>query len=139
MHVSRLLSRTLAWLRESLSGNVVPRLPGAGPEQDDDRLSVVMRVHPTRSVHVRVGGEVDRDNAVQLRNRLLDAVRCAARHRSVTLDLGGVSMLDAAGVSALVAVHEAARARSVKVRAVGLQPFVRRVAEITGLGALLSD
>jgi RNA polymerase sigma-B factor len=138
MHVSRLLSRTLLWLRESLTTNVVPRWPGVGADEEDGRLTVVMRVDTTRSVQVRVNGELDRDNAVQLRRLLLDAVRCAARHRGVRLDMSGVSMLDAAGVAALLAVHEAARARQVTVRAVGLQPFVRRIAEISGLGALLS-
>jgi RNA polymerase sigma-B factor len=139
MHVSRLLSRTLDWLRESLLNNAAPRWPGTETDQEDERLVVVTRVQRTRSVHVKVAGEVDRDNSLQLRKLLLDAVRYAAREQSVTLDLSGVSMLDAAGVSALLAVHEAARARAVTVRAVGLQPFVRRIAEISGLGALLAD
>jgi len=47
-------------------------------------------------------------------------------------------MLDAAGVAALLAVHQAARARGVKVRAVGLPPFIRRIAEIAGLRELLT-
>jgi RNA polymerase sigma-B factor len=139
MHVSRLLSRTLEWLRESLLSNAAPRWPGPESDQADDRLAVVTRVRRNRSVLVKVDGEVDRDNSLQLRKLLLDAVRYAALEQSVTLDLSGVSMLDATGVSVLLAVHEAARARAVRVHAVGLQPFVRRIAEISGLGALLSD
>jgi RNA polymerase sigma-B factor len=139
MHVSRLLARALLWLREGMLNNTEPRWPGADPESGDDRLSVDVRIRRGRSVHVRAAGEADRDNAQYLRSVLLDAVRCAGRHQTVTLELSGLSMLDSAGVAALLAVHELARTRGVRVQAVGLTPFVRRIAEISGLGALLPD
>jgi RNA polymerase sigma-B factor len=139
MHVSRLLNRTLRWLREQMLGNSPSPWPGGDPEPDDGRLRIEVRTLERRAVVVRAAGEVDRDNARQLREVLLEAVGYAGRHRTLTLDLNGVSMLDAAGVSALVAAHESARARGVTVRAVGLSPFARRIAEVTGLGALLTE
>ncbi|BBH67584.1 hypothetical protein ACTI_42690 [Actinoplanes sp. OR16] len=136
MHVSRLLSRTLGWLRTALMSDTVPPWPG-GPEPATDgrvRVSVTKTDGPVR---LRVRGEVDRDNADQLREPVLALVRQAAPGTRIVLDLTGVPLLDATGVRILLAVHEAARVRRVAVTATGLQPYVRRVAEIAGLRALL--
>ena len=91
----------------------------------------------TGTLRVRVTGEVDRDNAVQLRDALLRAVRRTSGRGRITVDLSRVPLLDAAGVGVLVAVREAARARDVAVTVTGLQPFVRRVGQISGLSAML--
>jgi RNA polymerase sigma-B factor len=72
-----------------------------------------------------------------LRTAVQAAVGRARPGTPVTLDLTRMPMLDAAGIAALLAVHQAARARGVQLRAVGLQPFVRRIAEISGLRELL--
>jgi RNA polymerase sigma-B factor len=136
MHVSRLLSRTLGWLREALLSDTVPAWPG-GPADAPETLTVVARPEADGRLCVRVFGEVDRDNADRLRTAVQAAVGRARPGTPVTLDLTRMPMLDAAGIAALLAVHQAARARGVQLRAVGLQPFVRRIAEISGLRELL--
>jgi RNA polymerase sigma-B factor len=137
MHVSRLLTRTLLWLRAGMLDSTPPPWPASELDPHDGRLRLDLQTRPGRCVLVRAAGEVDRANAAQLRETLLEAVRCAGRRGTVTLDMSGVSMLDSAGVSALLAAHESARVRAVRVRAVGLTPIIRKIAEITGLGAVL--
>ncbi|MEU4693555.1 sigma-70 family RNA polymerase sigma factor [Actinoplanes sp. NPDC023714] len=137
MHVSRLLSRTLGWLRAALLSDTVPPWPGSPEPEDDGRVRVTVEPGDGRPVRLHVHGEVDRDNAGRLREPVLAVVRQAAPGTRMVLDLGGVPLLDAAGIGVLIAVHEAARVRGVTVTATGLQPYVRRVARIAGLQAML--
>ena len=135
MHVSRLLSRCLFRLREAMLTDAAPRW---SPDDDEGRLAVETgRV--SGEVRVTVSGEVDRDNAHDLSDALLNVVRCTVAGQAVTVDLAGVPLLDAAGVAALVAVHEAARVRDVRVTVAGLRPHVRHVVVVSGLRALLPD
>ena len=117
--------------------DTVPAWPG----EDDDlpgRFRHTAVVTAPGRLEVAVTGEIDRDNAPQLRRTLLELVARSARARALRLDLGGVPLLDAAAVGVLLAVHEAARVRGVTVTVTGLRPFVRRVAEVSGLSALLA-
>jgi RNA polymerase sigma-B factor len=137
MHVSRLLSRTLTWLRTAMLSDEPP--PWRGTDRDVVEVSPVITVRPGGPgvIRVFVSGELDRDNADQLRRGLLRPVGRAAAGSRVEIDLGGVALLDASAVSALLAVHEAARVREVTVTAVSLQPFARKVAMMAGLGFML--
>jgi RNA polymerase sigma-B factor len=136
MHVSRLLARALAWLREALLSDVVPRWPGNDVDPMDSRI-VVSRPGDAGVIEVQVLGEVDRDNADRLRDLLLTALDRVADASRVTVDLSRMPLLDAAGIRVLLAVAEAARVRAITVRLTGMQPFVRRIAEISGLRGLL--
>jgi RNA polymerase sigma-B factor len=134
MHVSRLLSRALAGLREAMLTDSVPRRRA---EEDETRLDIVSQVIAGGGVRLRVAGEIDRDNAHELSDAALGTVCRVARRQTVVLDLAGVPFVDAAGVAALVAVHEAARVREVTVTVTGLQPHVRTIVAVSGLRALL--
>ncbi|HEV7960928.1 MAG TPA: sigma-70 family RNA polymerase sigma factor [Actinoplanes sp.] len=137
MHVSRLLARALSWLREAMLTDVVPRWI-AGDPAHDGRLTITTRPTSAAVLYVHVAGEIDRDNARQLTDALLTVVRQATAGYSIAVDLARVPLLDAAGVAALLAVHEAARVRNVAVTVVGLQPHVRKIAVVAGLQALLT-
>ncbi|WP_250007754.1 sigma-70 family RNA polymerase sigma factor [Actinoplanes sp. M2I2] len=136
MHVSRLLNRTLEWLRTAMLTEDTPAWHGESTDTAETNPVVAVRRQPT-GLRVVVAGEVDRDNAGLLREALLRLVRRAPAGSRLEIDLAAVPLLAAAGVAALLAVHEAARIRRIEVTAVGVQPFVRRIAAITGLGALL--
>jgi RNA polymerase sigma-B factor len=136
MHVSRLLSRALTWLREAMLSDTPPRWTAV--DDTDHRLEVLMTAEAD-GTRARVTGEIDRDNADHLREVLLGAIRCCGGGHRMLVDLSGVPLLDAAGVGVLLAVHEAARVRHVPVRVVGLQPYVARIVMISGLGALLEQ
>jgi len=134
MHVSRLLSRVLTWLREAMLTDSVPRWPGTELDEPDDEPRVSVRA-TAKAVHVGVAGEIDRDNAAAVRRRLLDAL--ATEARTATVDLRRVPLIDAAGAAVLRSAHEVARARGIDLRLVGLQPFVQRTLAACGLRALL--
>ncbi len=134
MHVSRLLSRALAWLRSAMLSDTPP--PWTGAEQEDHHVKVTIGRDRDGVPRAWVAGEVDRDNADHLREELLTAVG-GTRSGLLVVDLADVPFLDAAGIGVLVAVHEAARVRSVRVRVTGLRPYVAQVVAATGLGNLL--
>jgi len=135
MHVSRLLARALAWLRQAMLSDTVP--PWTGSDETDHRLAVATRFHGD-VIETRVCGEIDRDNADHLRDELLAVLRDGGRMRRLLVDLAGVPLLDAAGIGVLVAVHEAARVRGVEVKATGLQAYVEKIVAASGLRDLLT-
>ncbi len=136
MHVSRLLSRALAWLREAMLSDTPPRWEGAGPQAEH-----VMRVAVHRAdgvLTVRVRGEVDRDTAERLRMSLRHAVGKAAGDEMV-VDLSGVPLVDAAGVAVLLDAVSAASVAGVAMSLRGAQAYVARILAVSGLGAVLEN
>jgi anti-anti-sigma factor len=84
------------------------------------------------TARVAVVGEVDLSTAHVLRDRLLGALRGQAP-AVLDVDLAGVTFLDCTGISALVAVRNAAMDTGCQVRVTHPQPIVRRVLDVTGL------
>ena len=122
MHVSRLLSRALSWLREAMLQDAPSSWDGGGhPGGPGMRVSVSQS---GGQLTVHVTGEVDRDTAGRLRNGLRHAVRLAGPDR-VVADLSGVPLIDAAGVAVL---EEAG------VPVTGARPYVARILVLAGLG-----
>jgi anti-anti-sigma factor len=81
-------------------------------------------------------GEVDLAEAADL----YSATRTALRDhgvRKLVLDFAGVTFLDCAGVSALVATAETARAQGAVAVVINCRPLVYRVLDLTGVAGLL--
>jgi RNA polymerase sigma-B factor len=135
MHVSRLLSRGLTWLRAAMLSDSPPPWTGReGIFQQDD-----MRVRVSRAasvVTVRVSGEVDRETADRLRRSLRSAVASAAAGRLI-VDLSGMPLADAAAVAVLRDACVAAALAHVPVALIGVQAHVAPV--IAALGLPLSQ
>ncbi|GAB2583352.1 hypothetical protein Aab01nite_84660 [Paractinoplanes abujensis] len=138
MHVSRLINRTLAWLRTAMLTDEVPAwqpdgagTPGAGPVLDIRRTA-------TGSVRVVVLGEVDRDNADPLQRDLLRVIGRASAGTVVEIHLGGVPLLTAAGAWALRNAYDAGRVRRVAVSIVAAPPLLRQMAAVAGLGPMMT-
>jgi len=80
---------------------------------------------------VEICGEIDILSAPQLRDQLLWVIR---RHGpQLTLDLGGVTFLDCAGINALLATRRRARLEDGWVRVVRVSPPVRRTISLLAL------
>jgi len=136
MHVSRLLSRALGWLREAMLSDAPPRWEGVnGPETHNIRITVTREVGLRT---VRVQGEVDRDTAGRLRMSLRQAVSVAGGER-VVVDLAAVPLVDAAGVAALVDAASAAAVAQVELALTGAQPHVACILRVSGLEQLLAE
>lgn len=139
MHVSRLLSRTLTWLRQAMLNDSAPRWESGGANPDRPTLKLSVRhcgEHPRGWTVVTVAGEVDRDTADQLRKGLTEAIT-AGRAPELVVDLREVPFIDAAGIAALLTSHEAARRERVRLRLANTQPYVRRSLVVAGLEPLL--
>jgi RNA polymerase sigma-B factor len=135
MHVSRTLSRTLAWLREAMVSDTVPRWRGAGVPSE----SLTMRVSTCRTdqgLTVRVVGEVDRDSAERLRLGLRHAIQAAAGIGHLIIDLTDMPLIDAAGLAVLT---EAAETAEPALQLVGVQRYVARVLAVAGLSKYVQD
>jgi RNA polymerase sigma-B factor len=128
MHVSRLLTRTLTWLRTAMLSDTLPPWTGAG--SPEHRVVVTTRAD---GLHAAIHGEIDRDSAPQVRRDLLTVVGTCVRGRPLTVDLSPVSLLSAAGIAMLIAVYKAARGRDVTMLLTGAQPDVARVLALSGL------
>jgi RNA polymerase sigma-B factor len=134
MHVSRLLSRALAWLREALLSDTPPPWTGSGGPGH--------YVHTSSGpdgVRAVVSGEIDRDNANQVRRELLAAAGTCGHGRRLEIDLSGVPLLSAAGIGILSAVQSVVRGRDIRMVVTGAQPYVARVLAISGLRELLDE
>ncbi|MEV4281858.1 SigB/SigF/SigG family RNA polymerase sigma factor [Actinoplanes xinjiangensis] len=134
MHVSRLLSRALTWLREAMLSDEPPHWDG-----DSRGSRPGMQVSVAREgdgLVVRVRGEVDRDTADRLRIGLRHAI--AGRGvPSVLVDLTAVPLVDAAGVSVLLESAQTAARTGVGFGVTGAQPYVARILAVSGLAGVL--
>ncbi|MFI1991716.1 SigB/SigF/SigG family RNA polymerase sigma factor [Actinoplanes sp. NPDC020271] len=132
MHVSRLLSRALTWLREAMLSDTTPPWTGSGGSEH----RVLVTTGPD-GVHARVHGEIDRDNAHVVRRELLNAGGSCGHGRRLVVDLSGVPLLSAAGIAMLGAVHTVARGRNVTMLVTGVPAYAIRILEISGMRALV--
>lgn len=126
MHVSRLLSRTLTWLRHALLSDAPPHWGDVDEGGlDTPRLRLTTTPAGNGALTVAVGGEIDRDSADELRQAILNGL--ARRPKALNLDLSGVPFMDAAAVAALVCGYQESRRAAVDLRLRGIQPHVRRI------------
>jgi len=137
MHVSRLLTRVLYWLRQAMLSDVRPRWE-YGTDLRADHQDVTISLQRGAGVlTVAVSGEVDRDSAARLRMGLREAVS-EARPDRVIVDLSAVSLIDAAGVAVLLDAASAAAVAEVPLSLSGAQPYVARVLGMSGMSGLLA-
>ena len=84
---------------------------------------------------VTVTGEVDIDTAPQLAAALIES---AVAGRRVVVDLGAVTFLDAAGLTALLSAHHVARQTNGSIVLRTVPRMVARILSITGLDQVLT-
>ncbi|HEU5111229.1 MAG TPA: STAS domain-containing protein [Micromonosporaceae bacterium] len=104
---------------------------------ESPQLSIDVTCPSLDTARAAVVGEVDLATAQILRESLLDVLR---EHPPavLTVDLSGVTFLDCAGISALVAAHNAAVAGGCQLSVTGSRPIVRQLLDLTGLLGILS-
>jgi RNA polymerase sigma-B factor len=137
MHVSRLLSHALAWLREAMLSDARPAWTGRTEALSSPELRLAVD-RTDDEVTVRVAGEVDRDCAPRLRLCLRHAVATARGDRMV-VDLSGVPLVDAAGVATLIDCASAASVAGVPLTIAGAGIAVRPLLKLSGLAQILAS
>jgi anti-anti-sigma factor len=94
-----------------------------------------MRVRPGLSgPTVEVGGEIDLESGPRLHDQLCSVMQ--AYGPRLTVDLTGVTFIDCAGLSALLASRRAAQGLGGGMRLAQMSCCVRRLIEVTGLQRL---
>jgi anti-anti-sigma factor len=102
------------------------------PENASTQLHIDTSYPSPATARVAVSGEVDLATADVLRDSLLGVLRDETP-TMLGVDFAGVTFLDCAGISALVAVRNAAARTGRQLRITHAQPIVRRVLDLTGL------
>jgi anti-sigma B factor antagonist len=96
-----------------------------------DSTDLQVDVLSTAPLVVTVSGEIDIATGPKLREELLGAIR---RHGArLALDLDGVTFMDCAGISVLLAAHRHARLEDGWVRVLRASRRARKVLMLTGL------
>lgn len=110
--------------------STAPRLPDGLAAPADDRLAIETVRCDGRSAVVSVRGDLDVSTAAQLWSLLQEHL--TAGRRFLRLDLGAVTFVDAAAVTAIVEVHHEALYRRGTLVLVGVTALVAKVLSLTG-------
>ncbi|MFE2324345.1 STAS domain-containing protein [Streptomyces sp. NPDC059385] len=100
-------------------------------------LCVCVTACPDSGARCKVVGEIDFDNAAQLRQTLLTAL--AAHRGGVSLDLSAVMFCDCSGLSVLLRARRYASDQHLSLRISAVSRPVRRLLELTGTASLLTE
>ncbi|MER6436004.1 STAS domain-containing protein [Streptomyces sp. NPDC001185] len=106
--------------------------------QDTTEQPIPLSITQTAAGGIRVlvvSGEIDHDNADQLRQAL--RIDVGGEPRAV-LDLGGVTFMDSSAINVLVVAFNTAEAAGGWIRLAALTQPVQRVVEIVGLDTVLA-
>lgn len=99
-------------------------------------LSITTRELDNGTVEISPRGEVDSSNAHELR-AAVDGVLTEAAVQRILLNLWQVTLLDSAGIGALVASHGAAARRGALFIVTHPSPMIHRQLRVSGVAALV--
>jgi anti-sigma B factor antagonist len=99
-------------------------------------FSITTRREPGGVVEIIPRGEIDLDNAPELRGAI-DAAFTGQQPTLIRVDLGHVSFIDSVGISALVTGYHAAAVLGTRLVVTDPNDFVYRQLYISGLVGLL--
>jgi anti-anti-sigma factor len=105
-----------------------PQLPVSDPTETAD-LRMAVRLGSPLVVEIR--GEIDIQSAAELRDELLRMIRRCGPE--LALDLAGVTFIDCAGLTVLLATRRRAQLEEGSVRIIRASPRVLRVISLLGL------
>jgi anti-sigma B factor antagonist len=117
--------------RDSTQPGIQAPLPVPPPRNPVDSTDLQVDVLSAAPLVVKVSGEIDIATGPKLREELLGVMRRSGAR--LALDLGGVTFMDCAGISVLLAARRHARLEGGRVRVLRASRRVRIVLMLTGL------
>ena len=101
-------------------------------------LSITVRTDPGGTVHVHPYGEIDGDNAHELRETI-SALLATTSPSLIKLEMSGVKFIDSVGIGALVACYHTAAASRVRLVVANPTAHVHRLLYVSGLLGLFGS
>jgi anti-anti-sigma factor len=103
-------------------------------------LSITVRTDAGGTVHIHPTGEIDSDNAHDIRDAVNGALTAARPRPSlIKVDMAGVSFIDSVGIGALVSCYHTAAASGVRLIAGNPTAYVHRLLYVSGLLGLFGS
>jgi len=99
----------------------------------------ITALHSDGEVLVRLNGRTTVDSSPDLRDRLLQMLWEQPSPRVITVDLSGVTYIEASGIATLIEALKIARHRQITLCLQGLGGSVLRLFEVTGVLALFES
>ncbi|XVV15709.1 STAS domain-containing protein [Actinoplanes sp. CA-131856] len=112
--------------------SALPADDGRHPNDDLAQLVMSMRDGDDVDTMIALHGEIDMDNAAQVR-QFLDGVLQREQPRSLVIDMGEVTFLGSAGIHALVHCHTTADRLGSRMVISHARPQVVQVLDICGM------
>ncbi|GAB3424380.1 STAS domain-containing protein [Flindersiella endophytica] len=110
-------------------------VPIWAPLSDDHQLSCEHSELPHGMAKVAVVGEIDQATSPRLKTELLKAIARMSPH--LVIDMSGVTFIDSAGLTVILAARQRARAQGGDTYLLGPTKQIRKVLAITSLDRLL--
>jgi anti-anti-sigma factor len=101
-------------------------------------LSITARTDAGGNVHIQPTGEIDTDNAYDLRE-VISGLLAAGRPRMIKVDMAGVTFIDSVGIGALVSCYHTAAASGVRLIVCNPTAYVHRLLYVSGLLGLFGS
>src|SRR2546430_16949870 len=95
-------------------------------------LSIAARTDAGGTVHIHPTGEIDTDNAYDLRE-VVSGLLATGRPRLIKVDMAGVTFIDSVGIGALVGCYHTAAARGARLIGANPTAYVHRLRYVPGL------
>ena len=101
-------------------------------------LSITARTDGGGTVHVHPTGEIDADNAYDLRE-VVSGLLATERPRMIKVDMAEISFIDSVGIGALVSCYHTAAASGVRLVVCNPTAYVHRLLYVSGLLGLFGS
>ena len=102
-------------------------------------LTITVRTDPSRTAYLSPVGEIDGDNAHEIRDAVSGLLMGNEAPRMIKVEMAGVAFIDSVGIGALVHCYHTAAASGVRLALTNPTPYVHRLLYVSGLLGLFGS
>ncbi len=101
-------------------------------------LTIAAQTEPSGTVVVHPAGEIDADNAHELRD-VISGLLMTGRPTLIKVDLAGITFIDSVGIGTMVSCYHTAAASEVRMIVCNPTAYVHRLLYVSGLLGLFGS